>query len=86
MPHRACKAKATPLLVTAPAVRSSSGGLMRERSEQNGAALSTQGSARCTRRRAQSPQFWGSDASLSHAAAGTVRLHASSHARGLMLC
>lgn len=32
-----------------------------------------------------SPQFWCSDASLSSAATGTVRLHASSHARGLKL-
>lgn len=36
-------------------------------------------------RRGRSPQFWCSDASLSTAAAGTVRLHASSHARGLKL-
>lgn len=37
------------------------------------------------RRRGIPPQIWCADASLSSAAAGTVRLHASSHARGLKL-
>lgn len=58
---------------------------MRERSVRSWRCCAHSQPRAGTRRRVHSPQFWCADASSSSAATGTVRLHASSHARGLKL-